>query len=59
MLSHRFKGNKISLKLNKIFLLYISSITFVFAQSRVDGRVTDKESGEPLVGVNISIYEPI
>ena len=53
MLSHRFKGNKISLKLNKIFLLYISSITFVFAQSRVDGRVTDKESGEPLVGVNI------
>ena len=52
-LYHCFKGIKISLKLNKILLLYISSITFVFAQSRVDGRVTDKESGEPLVGVNI------
>ena len=25
----------------------------VSAQSRVDGRITDKESGEPLVGVNI------
>ena len=53
MLSHCFKGNKISLKLNKILLLYISSFIFVFAQSRVDGRITDKKSGEPLVGVNI------
>ena len=53
MLSHCFKGNKISLKLNKILLLYISSFIFVFAQSKVDGRITDKKSGEPLVGVNI------
>ena len=47
------KGSNISFKLSKIFLLYIFSIIVVFAQSRVDGRITDKESGEPLVGVNI------
>ena len=47
------KGSDIPSKLNKIFLFYIFSLTVVFAQSRVDGRVTDKESGEPLVGVNI------
>ena len=47
------KGSDIPFKLNRIFLFYIFSLTVVFAQSRVDGRVTDKESGEPLVGVNI------
>ena len=50
---HCLKGSDISFKLSKIFLLYILSIIVVFAQSRVDGRITDKESGEPLVGVNI------
>ena len=53
MQSHCSKGSDISFKLSKIFLLYILSIIVVFAQSRVDGRITDKESGEPLVGVNI------
>ena len=53
MQSHCLKGSDISFKLSKIFILYILSIIVVFAQSRVDGRVTDKESGEPLVGVNI------
>ena len=47
------KGSDIPSKLNKIFLFYIFSLSVVYAQSRVDGRVTDKESGEPLVGVNI------
>ena len=50
---HCLKGSDSSFKLSKIFLLYILSIIVVFAQSRVDGRITDKESGEPLVGVNI------
>ncbi len=51
---HLSNRNRIFL-LSLFFAFFCSSLTFSQTRGKIVGRVTDKETGEPLPGANIQL----
>jgi len=51
-----FLGGKTPYYMNKIFLILIFALTYsVCQQTSLTGKITDKSSGDPLIGANVVI----